>query len=106
MSLAARAVYIGYGLPGIVIALSLVFFRANFAPGIYQTMWMLVFAYVVRFLPQAMGAMQISLLQMNPRLEEAGRSLGLGNRAVFRRITAPIVRPGVLAGWRSYSDYG
>ncbi len=98
MGLAARAVYIGYGLPGIVIALSLVFFGANFAPGIYQTMWMLVFAYVVRFLPQAMGAMQISLLQMNPRLEEAGRSLGLGNRAVIWRITAPIVRPGVLAG--------
>jgi len=98
MSLAARAVYLGYGLPGIVIALSLVFFGANFAPWLYQTLWMLVFAYVVRFLPQAMGAMQISLLQMNPRLEEAGRSLGLGNRAVFRRITAPIVRPGVLAG--------
>ena len=98
MSLAARAVYIGYGLPGIVIALSLVFLGANFAPGIYQTMWMLVFAYVVRFLPQSMGAMQISLLQMNPRLEEAGRSLGLGNRSVFWRITAPIVRPGVLAG--------
>ncbi|MDE0200075.1 MAG: iron ABC transporter permease [Caldilineaceae bacterium] len=98
MSLAARAVYLGYGLPGIVIAFSLVFFGANFAPWLYQTLWMLVFAYVVRFLPQAMGAMQISLLQMNPRLEEAGRSLGLGNRAVFRRITAPIVRPGVLAG--------
>ncbi len=98
MSLAARAVYLGYGLPGIVIALSLVFFGANFAPWLYQTLWILVFAYVVRFLPQAMGAMQISLLQMNPRLEEAGRSLGLGNRAVFRRITAPIMRPGVLAG--------
>jgi iron(III) transport system permease protein len=98
MGIAARAVYVGYGLPGIVIALSLVFFGANFAPGIYQTMWMLVFAYVVRFLPQAMGAMQISLMQMNPRLEEAGRSLGLGIRAVFWRITAPIVRPGVLAG--------
>ena len=98
MSFAARAVYLGYGLPGIVIALSLVFLGANFAPWLYQTLWMLVFAYVVRFLPQAMGAMQISLLQMNPRLEEAGRSLGLGNRAVFRRITAPMVRPGVLAG--------
>ncbi len=98
MSFAARAVYLGYGLPGIVIALSLVFFGANFAPWLYQTMWMLVFAYIVRFLPQAIGAIQISLLQMNPRLEEAGRSLGLGNRAVFRRITVPIVRPGVLAG--------
>ena len=98
MSFASRSVYLGFGLPGIVIALSLVFLGANFAPWLYQTLWMLVFAYVVRFLPQAMGAMQISLLQMNPRLEEAGRSLGLGNRAVFRRITAPIVRPGVLAG--------
>ena len=98
MNLAARAVYVGYGLPGIVIALSLVFFGANFAPLLYQTLWMLVFAYVVRFLPQAIGAMQISLMQMNPRLEEAGRSLGLGNRAVFRRIIAPIVQPGVLAG--------
>ncbi|MDE0142669.1 MAG: iron ABC transporter permease [Caldilineaceae bacterium] len=98
MSFASRAVYLGYGLPGIVIALSLVFFGANFALWLYQTMWMLVFAYVVRFLPQAVGAMQTSFQQMNPRLEEAGRSLGLGNRAVFRRITAPIVRPGVLAG--------
>ncbi len=98
MTFAARAVYLGYGLPGIVIALSLVFFGANFAPWLYQTLWILVFAYVVRFLPQAMGAMQISLSQMNPRLEEAGRSLGLGNRAVFRRITAPILRPGILAG--------
>ena len=103
MSFAARSVYLGYGLPGIVIALSLVFLGANFTPWLYQTLWMLVFAYVVRFLPQAMGAMQISLLQMNPRLEEAGRSLGLGNRAVFRRITAPIMRPGVWQGWLLFS---
>lgn len=95
---AVQAVYVGYGLPGIVIALSLVFFGANFVPLLYQTLWMLVFAYIVRFLPQAIGAMQASLLQMNPRLEEAGRSLGLGRRAVFRRITAPVVRPGILAG--------
>ncbi len=95
---AAQAVYVGYGLPGIVIALSLVFFGANFMPLVYQTLWMLVFAYVVRFLPQAMGAIQMSLLQMNPRLEEAGHSLGLGNRAVFGRIIAPLARPGVLAG--------
>ena len=95
---AAQAVYIGYGLPGIVIAFSLVFFGANFVPLIYQTLWILVFAYVVQFLPQATGVLQTSFLQMNPQLEEAGRSLGLGRRAVFRRITAPLVRPGILAG--------
>lgn len=93
-----QSVYIGYGLPGIVIALSLVFFGANYATALYQTLAMLVFAYVVRFMPQALGNVQSSLAQISPRLEEAGRSLGLGRRAVLRRITIPLLRPGILAG--------
>lgn len=93
-----QSAYLGYGLPGIVIALSLVFFGANYATALYQTMAMLVFAYVVRFMPQALGNVQTSLVQINPRLEEAGRSLGLGRRSVFFRITLPLLRPGLLAG--------
>ncbi|RME55758.1 MAG: iron ABC transporter permease, partial [Caldilineae bacterium] len=97
-SLVSQSVYVGYGLPGIVIALSLVFFGANFATFLYQTLAMLIFAYVVRFLPQAMGSIQSSLVQINPRLEEAGRSLGLNRRAVLWRIVVPLLRPGMLAG--------
>jgi iron(III) transport system permease protein len=93
-----QGVYIGYGLPGIVIALSLVFLGANYATALYQTLTMLIFAYVVRFMPQALGNLQTSLVQINPKLEEAGRSLGLGKREVFRRITMPLLRPGILAG--------
>jgi iron(III) transport system permease protein len=93
-----QSVYTGYALPGIVIALSLVFFGANYATVLYQTLAMLIFAYVVRFLPQALGNVQTSLLQINPRIEEAGRSLGLNRRAVFWRITVPLLRPGMLAG--------
>jgi iron(III) transport system permease protein len=93
-----QSVYTGYALPGIVIALSLVFFGANYATVLYQTLAMLIFAYVVRFLPQALGNVQTSLLQINPRVEEAGRSLGLNRRAVFWRITIPLLRPGMLAG--------
>jgi iron(III) transport system permease protein len=59
---------------------------------------MLIFAYVVLFLPQAVGAVQASLLQVHPNLEEAGRSLGLDPIYVFRRITLPLVRPGIGAG--------
>src|SRR5690606_19387312 len=51
--LAFNASFIGNGLPGIVIALSLVFFGANYVPMLYQTIGMLIFAYVVRFLPEA-----------------------------------------------------
>jgi iron(III) transport system permease protein len=61
-------------------------------------MAMLAFAYAVLFLPQAIGAMRSSLLQVNPELEEASRLLGKGPVATFRRIVVPLVRPGVLAG--------
>lgn len=93
-----RATYIGYGLPGVVIALALVFFGANYAPLLYQTLAMLVFAYMVRFLPQAVGSTQASLLQISPRLEEAARSLGRSPWQVLTSITVPLVRPGLLTG--------
>ena len=59
---------------------------------------MLVFAYVVRFLPQAVGSVQSCLEQLSPRLEEAARSLGLNRRQVFLRVIAPLLRPGILTG--------
>lgn len=92
------ACWAGYALPGVVVALALVFFGARVVPSLYQTLAMLVLAYVVLFLPQAIGAMRSSLLQVNPELEEASRSLGRGPAATFRRIVMPLARPGVLAG--------
>lgn len=94
-----RSMYVGFALPGIVIALALVFFGANYLPWLYQTAPMLIFAYVILFLPQALGAVQASLLTIHPNLEEAGRSLGKGPLDVFRRITLPLVRPGLGAGF-------
>jgi iron(III) transport system permease protein len=97
-NLIERISYAGYALPGIVIALALVFFGANYAPLLYQTLAMLVIAYVVRFLPQAVGATRAALLQVSPRLEEAARGLGHGPRQVVVRVTAPLVRSGLLTG--------
>ena len=93
-----RAVHIGYGLPGIVVALSLVFFGANYIPLLYQTLAMLVFAYVVRYLPLGAGTTRAGLLQISPRLEEAARSLGMNRRQTIGRVTIPLLRPGILAG--------
>ncbi|MCX7853953.1 MAG: iron ABC transporter permease [Anaerolineae bacterium] len=96
--LAERVAYVGHGLPGIVVALSLVFFGANYARPLYQTLPMLVFAYVVLFLPQAVGVLRSNLMQNSPRLEEAARSLGLKPVGVWWRVTLPLLRPGMLAG--------
>jgi iron(III) transport system permease protein len=94
----SRLVYMGYGLPGVVIALSLVFLGANYLTPLYQTLTMLVFGYAVRFLPQAMGTLRANLLQISPRLEEAARSLGLTQRQTLWQVTAPLLRPGLWAG--------
>lgn len=92
------ACWAGHSLPGVVVALSLVFFGARVAPGIYQTHWLLTLGYVVLFLPQALGAMRTSLLQISPRLEEASHLLGHGSMVTLWRIVVPLARPGILAG--------
>ncbi len=93
-----RCSYIGFGVPGIVIALSLVFFGANYLPFLYQTLPMLMFAYLVLFLPQSLGSVRSSLLQVNPQLEESARSLGRSPWQTVKEVTLPLVRPGILSG--------
>ena len=93
-----RVSFVGYALPGVVIALALVFFGANYAWPLYQTTWLLVFAYVVLFFPAALGATRAALHQVSPRIEEAARGLGWSSGQVMRSITLPLVRQGVLMG--------
>lgn len=90
--------YVGNVLPGLVVALALVFFAANYLPALYQTLPVLVLGYATRFLPLSIGATRSALTQVNPRLEEAGRSLGFNAWAVAARITAPLARGGIVAG--------
>jgi iron(III) transport system permease protein len=93
-----RASFAGNALPGIVIALSLVFFAANYASPVYQTLALLVFAYVVRFLPQALAGVESSLASVGPRVEEAARALGRGPLRASVTVTVPLIRSGILAG--------
>ena len=97
-SLLERLSYIGFGMPGIVVALSLVFFGANYVTGLYQTLPMLLFAYLVLFIPQGVGTLRSSLLQVSPSLEESARSLGRTPWQTLREVTVPLVRPGIISG--------
>ena len=83
---------------GVVVALALVYFGANYVEPVYQTLSLLVFAYVLLFLPAALGVLRASLLQISPRVEEAARGLGRRPHQVFATVTLPLVRPGMLAG--------
>ncbi len=96
--LADRAPYVGYATPGIVLAIALVSFSLDVVPALYKTLPLLVFAYVVRFMPQAIGSIRSSTLQVDDRLVEAARTLGRSRLRAFRSITLPLILPGVATG--------
>jgi len=97
-SLVERGSYAGFALPGIVIGLALVFVAARYLPWIYQTLPLLLVAYLIRFVPEAVGVTRASLLQVSPRLEEVARTLGRSPGGVLRQVTLPMIRPGLVAG--------
>ncbi len=92
------AAYAGYALPGIVVALAMVFLATRTLPVLYQTLALLVAVYAVRFMPQALGGLRSSLGTAGPRLEEAGRTLGDGPVRAFAMLTVPYLRPAIVGG--------
>ncbi len=93
-----RLLYLVYAIPGISLALAIVFFTLNAVPSLYQTLVALIFAVALRFLVQAVGALRGPMLQVSPRTLEAARSLGEGPLGVLRTIALPLLRPGLAAG--------
>jgi len=91
------ASYTGYALPGLVVALALVFAAVRFS-WLYQTLPLLIAAYVLLFLPQATGTMRVSLERIRPSMEEAARGLGRSPWRVLTSITLPLAGRGMLAG--------
>lgn len=87
-----------YALPGIVVALAVVFLATGVVPFLYQTFALLALAYAVRFMPQALHPLRDGLRSISPRLEESSRVLGRRPLAAFRSVTLPLLRPGLVAG--------
>lgn len=95
---AESASYVGLALPGIVVGLSLVYFSLQAVPALYQSVWILAFAYGVLFLPKAVGAVRASIERVEPGLEDVARTLGEGVAGTWARVTARIAWPGIGAG--------
>lgn len=92
-----RSVWLTHATPGIVVALSLVFFSNQVAPWIYQTLILVLIAYVALFLPNALSAISIPLSQSPTSLDEVSASLGLTKLQTLRRVVLPIAGPGIFA---------
>lgn len=93
-----RFAFLPNALPGIVIALSLIFFSTRHMISIYQSLPLLLLGYGIRFLPLSLGSTRSALASVNLRYEEAARGLGAEPLRAIGRITLPLARSGILAG--------
>lgn len=93
-----RTIWLTHAIPGIVVALALVFVSNRVLPGIYQTSILVLIAYLILFLPNAVSAMQTPISQAPKALDEVAATLGASRLEVLRRVVLPIAGPGILAG--------
>jgi iron(III) transport system permease protein len=91
--------FLPWAFPGTALAIGLLWGYVQMPAPIYGTIWILLIAYVTRFLPYGLRAVTSTIVQIHKELEEASRACGGGFWTTFRRVLFPLMRPGLIAGW-------
>ncbi len=88
-------------LPSIVLVIGIMLFWNSIYKvlPLYNTMGIMVLAYVVLYLPYTVQYVTSAFTQINDNLLQAGRVFGGSPAYVFRRITLPMISRGIFAGW-------
>jgi iron(III) transport system permease protein len=87
------------GVPGIVLAVGLIQAWLRSPIPVYGTIWVLLIAYMTRYIPISVRSANTAIRQVDPTLEEAARVAGASWGNTMRRITMPLVKPGMLVAW-------
>jgi len=85
--------------PGIVLGLSIMILYLYLPVGVYGTLWIMLIAYITRFMPYGLRYNTTSMLQIHRELEESAAMSGASWSTTFRRIILPLLKPGLVAGW-------
>ena len=91
---------LGSGTPSIVIALGLIMtMNGKFIINIYNTLFIMIVAYMIKYLMMGMRTIVSAMSQIHESLEEAAQISGAGWIKRFKDITIPLIAPSVVAGW-------
>jgi iron(III) transport system permease protein len=85
--------------PGLVLGLAIMVCYLHLGIGVYGTLWIMLIAYVTRFMPYGMRYNATSMLAVHKELEESAMMCGASWGTTFRRIVLPLLKPGLIAGW-------
>ena len=89
-----------YSIPGIVLAIGVILMWSGaFKINLYNTVWIILFAYIGRYMTFSMKSVSASLEQVHNSLEEASRSCGATHLESLIDITLPLIRPGMVASF-------
>jgi iron(III) transport system permease protein len=91
--------FIPIAMPGIVLGVSLIWVYLTLPIPIYGTIWVLLLAYITKFMPYGIRAASASMIQINKELEEASLASGGTWLQTFRKVLLPLLMPGFVAGW-------
>lgn len=94
-------VVLPFAVPGTVVALAMIlaFLRPMLGIALYNTIWIILIAYVARFLALAVKPIAAAFTQVHVSLEEAARSSGASLPRSLRDITVPLIRTALVTGW-------
>ena len=85
--------------PGIVMGLAILRFYLFVPIPVYGTLWILLIAFVTRYIPYGIRYTHSGLLQLHKELEEAAYTAGASWSNCMRRIILPLMTPSFLGGW-------
>jgi len=85
--------------PGIVMGLAIMRFYLIVPIPIYGTLWILLVAFITRYIPYGIRYTHAGLLQLHRELEEAAYTSGASWSNAMRRVTLPLLTPSFLGGW-------
>jgi iron(III) transport system permease protein len=86
-------------IPGLVVGVALLFVYLRSPLPIFGTIWILLIAYLTRYMPYGMRYSTASMYQIGIELEESAQMSGATWWQSFRRVMLPLLVPGLLAGW-------
>jgi iron(III) transport system permease protein len=85
------------GFPGIVLAMGVLV--TYIQTPIYATLWILLLGYITRFFPYGQRNISSVMLAISEELDQSSRMAGASWITTLRRITIPLLKPGIFAGW-------
>ena len=90
-----------YSLPGTVLAIGVILaWSGNILNiSLYNTIWIILVAYIARYLSFSMKSSSAALLQVHPSLEEAARTCGASHMESLTDVTLPLIRPAMVSGF-------